>query len=80
MQMVLQWRPNWNDLVDVLGKGRYFTKMNIIWGYNNVRIRKGDEERAAFITARGLFEPTVMYFGLCNSPGTFMRIDRKSVV
>ncbi len=23
---------------------------------------------------RGLFEPTVMYFGLCNSPGTFSRM------
>jgi len=33
-----------------------------------------DEHKAAFITPRGLFEPTVMYFGLCNSPGTFMRM------
>src|SRR5882757_7979970 len=30
--------------------------------------------KAAFITPRGLFEPTVMYFGLCNSPSTFMRM------
>jgi len=41
------------------------------WGYNNVRIRKGDEKKAAFKTQYRLFEPTVMYFGLTNSPSTF---------
>lgn len=30
-----------------------------------------DQELAAFITKRGLFQPTVMFFGLCNSPATF---------
>ena len=46
----------------------------IIWGYNNIRIKEGHEERAAFLTPRGLLEPLVMYFGLTNSPGTFMRM------
>jgi hypothetical protein len=41
------------------------------WGYNNVRIREGDEWKAAFCTNRGLFEPLVMYFGLTNSSATF---------
>src|SRR6266446_6342406 len=31
----------------------------------------GDEWKAAFSTNRGLFEPMVMFFGLCNSPATF---------
>jgi len=48
-----------------------FSKFDIQWGYNNVRIRKGDEWKAAFITNEGLFEPTVMFFGLTNSPATF---------
>jgi hypothetical protein len=47
------------------------TKLDVCWGYNNVRIRKGDEWKAAFRTNRGLFEPLVMYFGLTNSPATF---------
>lgn len=34
-------------------------------------MREGDEEKAAFITPRGLFEPVVMCFGLCNAPSTF---------
>jgi hypothetical protein len=48
-----------------------FTKFDIRQGYNNIRIKEGDEHKAAFKTRRGLFEPTVMYFGLCNSPATF---------
>ena len=48
-----------------------FTKFNIRWGYNNVRIKEGNEWKAAFITNRGLFEPRVMFFGLTNSPATF---------
>src|SRR5260221_8589387 len=36
-----------------------------------MRIKEGDEWKAAFRTNRGLFEPTIMFFGLCNSPVTF---------
>ena len=48
-----------------------FTKFDIRWGYNNVRIKDGDQWKAAFITNQGLFEPNVMFFGLTNSPATF---------
>ena len=47
------------------------TKVDIQWGYNNIHIKKGDEHKAAFITNQGLFKPTVMFFGLTNSPATF---------
>ena len=45
--------------------------MDVRWGFNNIRIKEGDEEKAAFITSEGLFKPTVMFFGLTNSPVTF---------
>ena len=40
-------------------------------GYNNVRIKEGDDHKAAFVTNQGLFEQLVMFFGLTNSPATF---------
>jgi hypothetical protein len=63
--------PLIDDLIHRLKGARYFTKLDVHWGYNNVRIREGDEWKAAFHTNRGLFEPLVMYFGLTNSPATF---------
>ena len=45
--------------------------MNLRWGYNNVRIKKGDEWKAVFMMLEGLFEPMVMFFGLTNSLATF---------
>jgi hypothetical protein len=63
--------PLIDDLIHRLKGARYFTKLDVRWGYNNVRIREGDEWKAAFHTNRGLFEPLVMYFGLTNSPATF---------
>ena len=63
--------PLIQELIDKVQEAKYFTKLNIRWRYNNVRIREGDEWKAAFQTNRGLFEPLVMYFGMCNSPTTF---------
>ena len=59
------------SVVDRLAGCTLFTKFDIRWGYNNIRIKPGDEWKAAFLTPEGLFEPTVMFFGLTNSPATF---------
>ena len=59
------------ELVNNLWGARYFTKLDVRWGYNNMHIQEGDEWKAAFWTNRGLFEPLVMFFGLTNSPATF---------
>ena len=40
-------------------------------GVHNIWIQEGDEWKAAFKTNQGLFEPTVMFFRMCNSPATF---------
>jgi hypothetical protein len=65
------------ELVDKLLGAIYFTKLDIHWGYNNIRIKLGDEYKAAFKTPLGLFEPTVMTFGLCNAPATFQTFMNK---
>ena len=62
--------PLITSLIRDLGGAHIFSKLNVRWGYNNVCI-EGDEYKAAFKTRRGLFEPTVMFFGLTNSPATF---------
>jgi len=54
-----------------MGTKRVFTKMDLQWGYNNVRVKEGDEWKIAFMIHLGVFEPTVMFFGLINSPATF---------
>jgi len=54
-----------------MGSKKMFTKMDLQWNYNNMRIKERDEWKAAFTTHVGLFEPVVMFFGMTNSPATF---------
>ena len=63
--------PLISELMDKIKDGKYFTKLDIWWGYNNIQIKEGDEWKAAFKTNQGLYKPTVMFFGMCNSPATF---------
>jgi len=59
------------DILDGVGKRKVFTKLDLRWGYNNVRIKEGNEWKTVFTTHIEVYEPTVMYFGLTNSPATF---------
>jgi len=62
------------DILDRVGKKKVFTKLDLRWRYNNVRIKERDEWKAVFTMHIGAYEPTVMYFGLTNSPATFQTI------
>jgi len=59
------------DILDGVGERKVFTKLDLRWGYNNVRIKEGDKWKTAFTMCIGAYEPAVMYFGLTNSPATF---------
>ena len=48
-----------------------FSKFDIRWGYNNIRIKEGDQHKVVFKTKYGLYELNVMFFGLTHSPATF---------
>lgn len=65
--------PHIGRLMDMTRKWRYFTTIDVKAEYNNIQIAPEDRWKAAFRTHRGLFEPTVMFFRLCNSPATFQR-------
>jgi hypothetical protein len=69
--------PLIQEMIDKLQHARYFTTLDVRWGYNNVRIKEGDEWKAAFVTNRGLYKPLVMFFGLTNSPATFQAMMNK---
>jgi Reverse transcriptase (RNA-dependent DNA polymerase) len=57
--------------MDKLKGTKYFTKLDVCWGYNNIQIRKEDKWKVAFKTNKGLVEPTVMFFRICNSLAIF---------
>ena len=59
------------DIIENIEIKKVFTKLNLRWGYNNVRIKKENEWKVAFITLEGLFELMVMFFSLKNSSATF---------
>src|ERR1700726_702205 len=63
--------PLINELFDRLRNARYFSKCDMRDGYHRLRMASGEEWKTAFRTRYGLYEYTVMPFGLCNAPGTF---------
>jgi len=65
------------DLIDNIGSKQVFTKMDLWWGFNNIRIKKGDEWKRAFTTHVRSFKPIVMFFGMTNSPATFQAMINK---
>ena len=66
--------PLIRDIFDRVKDSSIFSKMDIRWGFHNLRIREGDEHKAAFATHRGLFEPVVMQFGMTNAPAGFQEL------
>ncbi|KAH9102717.1 hypothetical protein AeMF1_020755, partial [Aphanomyces euteiches] len=66
--------PRVDDLLDVLGKSKYFSTMDVASGYWNVRMDEKSIEKTAFICKFGLYEWLVMPFGLCNAVPQFERL------
>ena len=72
--------PNIHDFSNRLDGCRYFTKLDLVKGYYQVPMAKGDIAKTAVITPFGLFEWLAMPFGLRNAGNTFQRMmDRLGV-
>ena len=63
--------PLITELINNMRSKKVFTKMDLRWGFNNVRIKEGNEWKGAFTMHIGSFELTVMFFGMTNLPATF---------
>ena len=59
------------DILDRVEKKKVFIKLDLKWGYNNVRTKKSNEQKATFMMYVRAYEPIVMYFGLINSSAIF---------
>jgi len=62
------------DILDGVGKKKMSIKLNLRWGYNNMRIKEDNEWKAAFTIHIRVYKLIVMYFGLTNSLATFQTI------
>jgi hypothetical protein len=63
--------PLIRETLDSLCYTKFYTKLDIIVAFNNIRIAEGHEWKTAFITRFGLFEMLVMPFRLYNAPASF---------
>jgi len=71
--------PLIGEVIDKLKKARYFNKLDLIWRYNNVQIKKEDEWKAVFLTNKGLFKPQLMYFGFMQLPWNISTDDKQYI-
>jgi hypothetical protein len=69
--------PKIEDLFDQLNGAKVFSKIDLHTGYHQLKVRKSDIPKTAFTTRYGLFEYTVMSFGLTNAPAYFMNLMNK---
>ena len=69
--------PRITDLLDRLGKSKYYATLDLASGYWQIRVHANSQEKTAFATHQGLFEFRVMPFGVMNAPAVFQRLMQR---
>jgi hypothetical protein len=69
--------PCIKDLFDQMRDARVFSKIDLRSGYHQMKIRPSDIPKTDFSTQYGLYEFTVMSFGLTSAPTYFMDLKNK---
>ena len=62
------------DTTSAFGESVWFSTLDLQSGYWQVEMDKDDKEKTEFSTGDGLWQFTVMPFGLCNAPAAFERL------
>ena len=63
-----------DETLDALSGVKFFSMLDLASGYWQVELDSNDREKSAFTMRQGLYDFSVMPFGLCNAPSTFQRL------
>ena len=66
--------PRNDETLEALGGSEWFSTLDLKSVYWQVELAEEDREKSAFSAGAGLWQITVMPFGLCNAPATFERL------
>lgn len=72
--------PRIDDTLDALAGSILFSTLDLKSGYWQVEMDPADREKTAFTLGTGLWQFTVIPFGLCNAPVTFERLMEGTVM